>query len=341
MGKDFLIYDQLQGKKTDHIPFWFMRQAGRYLPEYKKVRASSKDFLDLCYSPEKACEVTLQPIRRYGMDAAIIFSDILVVPDALGVNVTFEENHGPRLVPVKNHTELSFSGFEEKLHPVYEAIKKTCAELPSETALFGFCGSPWTLACYMIEGGGSKDFSRARSFAITHQKIFSDIIDILTEAVSKHLIAQVNAGADILQLFDSWAGIATEKMFDDYITKPTKKIVDNVKKACPKKPLIGFARNAGHNIFSYAKTTGLDGVSLDMNTPLSVASELQKYTLVQGNLDPLLLAYDIDEAITQTKIILQATAPGKIIFNLGHGIIPQTPPDNVARLCDVIREFRL
>lgn len=323
------------------VPFWFMRQAGRYLPEYRSVRKEFSNFLEFCYNPQAAMEVTLQPVRRYSMSAAIIFSDILVIPDALGVKVRFAEGHGPILEPVTDLQMLSNDGFLEKLSPVYEAIKNTRDALAPEKALIGFCGLPWTLACYMVEGKGGRDFSGVRMAAYTRKDFFAGIIDILTEAVTAHSLAQIEAGADVIKLFDSWAGVLSEQEFYDYSIVPTKKIVAGIKAKYPKVPVIGFPRMAGSKVEKYAKLTGLDAVSFDGSVSLEFAgSNIAPYSILQGNLDNILLAYDREGAVSQTKKILDNFSGTPFIFNLAHGVIPQTPPENVAAVCDVIRNYK-
>jgi uroporphyrinogen decarboxylase len=324
-------------------PFWLMRQAGRYLPEYKELRKKAKNFLDFCYTPDKACEVTLQPIRRFNMDAAIIFSDILVIPHALGADVRFEEGKGPILKPVQNSKDLellSRQNFASHLSPVYEALRLTRKALPAETTLIGFAGAPWTLACYMIEGKGSRDFQLPRTMIYKDPAFFIKLVDMLTDAVSSHAIAQIEAGAEVIQIFDSWAGVLSEKQFSDWSIVPTKKIVSAIKKAYPSIPVIGFPRMSGSKITDYVKQTGVDAVSIDGSVTLSWAKEhLQPHTVVQGNLDQLLLAYDKNAMLEEAKRILSIFGDKRFIFNLGHGVIPETPPDNVLALSELIRSY--
>lgn len=320
------------------IPFWFMRQAGRYLPEYRAVRKNFTDFLEFCYKPEAACEVTIQPIRRYGMSAAIIFSDILVIPHALGVDVRFAEGHGPILEPVTDIAGLSKERFAETLEPVYEAIKLTRRELSAETALIGFCGLPWTLACYMLEGRGSRDFQKVRQAAFSRKEFFGKLLDMLTGSVISHSLEQIKAGAQAIQLFDSWAGVLSEQEFRDYSIIPSKKITSAIKEKYPQVPVIGFPRMAGSKIIDYAKLSGADAVSFDGSISLAVAkNELGKYAVAQGNLDPVLLAEDKNKACTQAKKILETLGDKAFIFNLAHGILPHTPTDNVSAICDIIK----
>ncbi len=293
----------LKGEKG-LAPFWFMRQAGRYLPEYREIRSKEKDFLKLCYNPKLAAEITLQPIRRFGMDAAIIFSDILVIPDALGMKVWFEENSGPKLATLraqKDIESLSMRHFSQTLSPVYEAISGVEKSLPGGTAIIGFSGSPWTLACYMLDPRTAKDFAQARAFARENKKSFSSIMDILVEAIIIHLSAQVNAGADVVQLFDSWAGVLSPDEFRDYVIAPTKRIVSGFKQKHPGIPVIGFPRGARKLARDYALQTGVDAVSVDGSEPLGwISVNLLQQVAVQGNLDNELLAKDKDEAVEQT-----------------------------------------
>lgn len=322
------------GKKA----FWFMRQAGRYLPEYREVRKNFSNFLEFCYTPEAACEVTLQPITRFGMSAAIIFSDILVIPDALGIDVKFSEGYGPILKPVSDISELSKSNFSEKLAPVYEAISITRKELAKDKALIGFCGLPWTLACYMVEGKGSRDFSSVRQTAFRKKDFFAELIEILTDAVIDHSIAQIKAGAQAIQLFDSWAGVLSEQEFYDYSIIPSKKITSEIKEKYPNVPVIGFPRLAGSKMLDYAKLTGVDSVSFDGSVSLDFTkNELQKQVIVQGNLDSVLIAEDRNEALKQTKKIIETLGDKSFVFNLAHGILPHTPVDNVKAVCDIIQ----
>jgi|CXWL01.1.fsa_nt_gi uroporphyrinogen decarboxylase len=327
---------------VEKIPFWFMRQAGRYLPEYRSVRKNFSNFLEFCYTPEVACEVTLQPITRYGMSAAIIFSDILVIPDALGVDVKFAEGHGPILKPVSDISQLSKNNFNETLQPVYEAIKLTRKSLSSDTALIGFCGLPWTLACYMIEGKGSRDFSSVRQTAFRKKEFFTGLIDILTESVIEHSLEQIKAGAQAIQLFDSWAGVLSEQEFFNYSIIPSKKITSAIKEKYPNVPVIGFPRLAGSKTIDYAKNTGVDAVSFDGSISLNVAkNELQKLVIPQGNLDSVLLAEDKNEACLQTKKIISELGDKPFVFNLAHGILPNTPTDNVSAICDIIKNHSI
>lgn len=329
-----------KGEKTDRVPFWFMRQAGRYLPEYRELRARQKDFMAFCYSPDMASEATLQPIRRFGMDGAIIFSDILVVPHALGIEVRFEEGVGPRLSPVRDKKALaglSDSGIEKKLSPVYDALRKVRKALPGETALIGFAGAPWTLACYVIEGASSDRFERVRETAQSDPEFFERLISLLTGAVIRHVNAQIEAGAEIIQIFDSWAGIANEELYPRFVLKPAAAIIKAVKAKYPDVPIIAFPRQSGVRFSDYASETGADVVSVDASVTLGwVRKFLQPHAIVQGALDPVLLAADGEAALTQAANILRVLDK-PFVFNLGHGILPHTPPENMQALCEFLK----
>ena len=337
-SNDFLSV--FQNNHSKNIVFWFMRQAGRYLPEYRRIRKNFTNFLEFCYTPEAACEVTIQPITRYDMSAAIIFSDILVIPDALGVDVGFSEGNGPTLSKITSISQLSSGNFLQKLQPVYEAISLTRKELQQNKVLIGFCGLPWTLACYMIEGKGGRDFQYARQVALTKKDFFASLIELLTESVISHSLEQIKAGAQAIQLFDSWAGVLSEQEFLDYSIIPSKKIVSTIKEKYPDVPIIGFPRLSGSKIIDYAKNSGVDAVSFDGSISLSVArNELQKYVVPQGNLDSVLLAEDRNQAVLQTKKIIETLGDKQFIFNLAHGILQHTPVDNVSAICDEIMTY--
>ena len=339
-----IFLDVLSGKPEKKIPFWFMRQAGRYLPEYRALRSKAKDFLHFCYSPDMATEATLQPITRFGMSAAIIFSDILVIPHALGMEVRFEEGKGPLLTPLENETmlaKLSLKHLEEKLSPVYQAITQTKNALPKETALIGFCGAPWTLASYAVEGKGSRDFQTVRTAALRQPEFFSKLISLFTGAVIEHASHQIKAGAQVIQLFDSWAGALSAQEFDNWVIAPTKNIVSTLKKLHPEIPVIGFPRLAGTRYISYARETGVNAVSVDATVPPNwIAQNLQSQVIVQGNLDNLLLAEDKNAMLAQAKDIIVTLGERPFIFNLGHGVLPHTPVENVQALVDLIKAVR-
>lgn len=333
------IVDVLNGNTVFPPPIWLMRQAGRYLPEYRETRAKAGSFLDLCYSPEHAVEVTLQPIRRYGFDAAILFSDILVIPDALKRQVRFDEGHGPRMQPlsVDDIPSLSPMPVMEHLEPVIETVRRLRRELPSETALLGFCGAPWTVATYMIAGHGTPDQAPTRLFAYREPKAFAALLDILAEKSAEYLIAQIDAGADAVQIFDSWAGVLGEPEFAAYAVKPVRRIVDLVRAQRPNARIIAFAKGAGMLLKDYRKGTDADAIGLDWTVPLSFAADLQKDGPVQGNLDPQRVVAGGEALRDGVHGILQALGNGPLIFNLGHGITPQADPANVAELVNRVR----
>ncbi len=329
------------GEAISPPPIWLMRQAGRYLPEYRATRKEAGSFLDLCYNPKLAAEVTLQPIRRYGFDASILFSDILVVPDALGQHVTFAEGEGPRLDPIRavdGLTRLSLSNTNEKFERVWETVTRLRQDLPRQTALIGFCGAPWTVATYMVEGRGSSDQAQARGWAYRDPAGFSRLIDILTEASIAYLIGQIKAGADVIQIFDSWAGSLAENQFEQWVMLPTARIVNVLKSQYPHVPVIGFPRGAAAMLRHFVEGTGVDGVSCDTSCPLGVMRAVSAgNTVVQGNLDPLLLVAGGDALDRRADEILDAMAGRPFVFNLGHGIVPETPPEHVAQLVARVR----
>jgi uroporphyrinogen decarboxylase len=339
--KPFL--DALAGKARQRPPFWLMRQAGRYLPEYRAVRAQAGSFLDLCYNPELATEVTLQPLRRYRMDAAILFSDILVVPHALGQALTFQEGEGPKLDPVRSAAELGRlkrEPFHERLQPVYEAVRRIRAAIPDDTALIGFAGAPWTVACYMVEGGGSKEYAQVKSWAYRDPAGFGALIDLLVEVTADYLAAQVDAGAEAVQLFDSWAGVLPPGPFRRWVVEPTRRIVAAFKARHPAVPIIGFPRGAGLHYEDYVGESGVDAVGLDTTVPpVWAARTLQPRLPVQGNLDPIHLVTGGEAMRDAALEILEVFGGRPFIFNLGHGVVPQTPPEHVAELAHLLRAW--
>jgi uroporphyrinogen decarboxylase len=331
----------LAGERLDCPPIWLMRQAGRYLPEYREIRRGIPSFLDLCYTPDLAVEVTLQPIRRYAFDAAILFSDILVIPDALGQKVSFHEGKGPVLDPVRSLADLARlrpEGIHEKLSPVYETVRRLAKALPPEVALIGFAGAPWTVATYMVEGGTSRSFENVQLWAYRDPGGFAKLIDCLVEATIEYLSAQIAAGAEIVQLFDSWAGILPEPAFRRWVVAPTLRIVTALQRRHPGVPIIGFPRGAGFQYAEYFAATGVAALGLDTTVPLDVARNgLQNFGPVQGNLDPLLLVAGGAPMAAAVAAIMTALSGGAFIFNLGHGIVPQTPPEHVAELVALVR----
>jgi len=331
----------LAGETLSPPPFWLMRQAGRYLPEYRKLRAGCNGFLDLCYTPEKATEVTLQPLRRYNFDAAILFSDILVIPDALGQSVAFKEGEGPKLNPIRDAAGLAILSkdkLQSHLAPVFETVSRLSKAIPETTALIGFAGSPWTVATYMVEGAGSKEFVETKKLAYGQPIVFKALIDLLVDATGDYLISQIDHGAEVIQLFDSWAGVLPEEEFSKWVIEPTAKLVARIKAERPGIPVIGFPRGAGALLLPFVEQTGVDAVSLDTSVPLEwAAKHIQPKVTVQGNLDPVMLIAGgeaMDHAIDH---ILKTLGKGPFIFNLGHGILPSTPPENVAHLADRVK----
>lgn len=333
----------LNGKIQSPAPIWFMRQAGRYLPEYRKIRQKIGGFLDLCYHPDLATEVTLQPIRRFDLDAAIIFSDILVTPHALGRRLWFVEGEGPRLEPLVLKSEVAAMEKEipnvtSFLQPVLKAISQVRAELPKSKSLIGFVGAPWTMACYMIDGKGGKDFPKTRKLAYQDPIFMDELLDILARAATEFLMAQIKAGADVVQIFDSWASLLDEQAFHRFVIKPTKQITNELQKRAINAPIIGFPRGSGLLARDYAKLSGVNGLSLDISHPLKFAQlRLQSLLPVQGNLDPYRLLGDIDQCFQASQKILDHFGQAPFIFNLGHGIDLQTDPDRVLHLVDYVR----
>lgn len=322
-------------------PVWVMRQAGRYLPEYLETRSQAGSFLNLCYNPKLASEVTLQPIRRFDFDAAIIFSDILVIPDALGVKVDFVKNEGPKLgdFELKN---LKTKNIAAHLAPVFEALELTRSKLDKEKALIGFSGAPWTMACYMIEKGGSKNFENVRRFAVENEAEFSQLIDILTESVIEYLSLQIKAGVDVVKIFDSWAGVLPPSELNKWIFEPAKKIIQTIKKNHPQIPLIYFPRGIGANYADFARDVAPHGLAIDQTVEKNWAKEnLQQKNsqVIQGNLDNILLAFGKKSEIEkEVMAILETFGDHPFIFNLGHGILPQTPIENLELVLKTIRK---
>lgn len=320
-------------------PIWLMRQAGRYLPEYRATRETAGGFLDLCYNPALAEEVTLQPIRRYGFDASILFADILLIPQALGQKLWFETGEGPRLTPIMDASTLDGSDIMATLAPVIETVGRLSKSLPAETTLIGFAGAPWTVATYMVAGRGTPDQAPARELAERQPEAFQAIIDVLVEATIEYLHAQVSAGAEVVQLFESWAGSLTGAAFERWCIEPVAKIVQGLRGRGVSVPIIGFPRAADHDMADYVARTACQILGLDTFADRkSLAANLPKEIILQGNLDPLTLVEGgakLDAAIDE---ILQDFEGRRFVFNLGHGIVPQTPPEHVAQLVNRIRK---
>ena len=333
----------LRGGRRQPPPLWLMRQAGRYLPEYRALRAKAGSFLDLCYDPALAAEASLQPLKRFDLDGVILFSDILVVAEALSVKLWFEEGEGPRLEPVREGESLPvFDEGRQKRHltPVYEAMERVVASAPAEATVLGFAGAPWTLATYMVGGGRSRDFLAVKGWAYREPASFAQLIGTLEEAVAAHLIAQLDAGADAVQIFDSWAGALPESEFRRWCIEPVAKIVGAVKAAHPAAPVIGYPRGAGIAYERFAGETGVDAVSVDSTVPPGWAAErLQPRCTVQGNLDPAALLAGGEALQRAASAILDALGHGPFVFNLGEGVVPQTPPEHVAALSDIVRAW--
>ncbi len=334
----------LKGDPTKPPPLWYMRQAGRYLPEYREIRQNARSFLDLCYSPALAARITLQPIERFDLDAAILFSDILVIPHALGVSVTFEEGEGPRLTPIRDGQGvmgLKPDHVLERLAPVLETVATCRGQLAGSKALIGFAGAPWTVATYMVEGGSSRDFTEAKSWAYRDPETFSQLIDIISKSTADYLVAQIKAGADAVQIFDSWAGVLPADQFLRWVIEPTRWIVERVRASCPGIPIIGFPRGAGVLYERYVDETAVDCVSLDSMVPLDWAAKalLPRCTL-QGNLDPVALLSGGKAMRDSADAILRAFTNGAHVFNLGHGIMQRTPPEHVQELTNFVRAWR-
>jgi uroporphyrinogen decarboxylase len=338
------LSEVLSGRRQKVPPVWMMRQAGRYLPEYRELRARAGGFLDLCFTPEYAAEVTLQPIRRFSFDAAIIFSDILVIPFALGRSVRFEVGEGPRLDPLDTPEQVKTLALQAdfgKLEPVYEALRRVRRELDPKVALIGFCGAPWTVATYMVAGQGTPDQAPARIMAYRHADAFAKIIDVLVENSIRYLLGQLKAGADVLQIFDTWAGVLPPREFARWSIEPTRRIVEGVRAEVPDAKIIGFPRGAGALLPDYVEATGVDAVSIDWAaSPSLIRERVQNRVAIQGNLDPLALIAGGKALDSAVDDVLANYAGGRLIFNLGHGIQPETPIAHVEQMLKRVRAFR-
>jgi len=333
----------LAGERLDPPPVWFMRQAGRYLPEYRMVRAKVRDFLELCYTPDLAAEVTLQPLRRYRLDAAILFSDILVVPHALGVAVRFVEGEGPRveaLAPGRPLPAFEPDAFDRHLAPVYETVERVRAALPGDVALIGFAGAPWTLAAYLLEGAASRDFARARTLAFAAPGFVRELVELLTAAVTRFLARQIEHGANVVKLFDSWAGVLPEPLARELVIEPARCIAAELSRRFPRVPLIGFPRGLGALYPAYVAVVRPAGVALDTTVPLAFARERlagARGPALQGNLDPAALVAGGEALDREVVRIVEALRGVPHVFNLGHGILPATPPEHVERALRVLQ----
>ena len=336
---DKLLLSVLSGKKPEKTPIWLMRQAGRYLPEYRALRAEKGGFLDLATDPDAAAEITLQPIRRFGFDGAILFSDILIVPWALGQDLRFEAGEGPRLSPPLVDAALaSLERVPARLEPVYRTVEKVAASLPAETTFLGFAGSPWTVATYMVAGRGSKDQGETRRKAYADPAAFGEIVDAVAAMTVDYLSTQIAAGVDAVQLFDSWAGSLSPAQFERWVIAPTAAIVAQLKARHPGVPVIGFPKGAGGKLPAYARETGVDALGLDETVdPAWAAKVLPEALPVQGNLDPLALIAGGEALASAVERILLSFANRPHVFNLGHGILPDTPIPHVEQLIRLVR----
>lgn len=337
-----LLLDTLRGMNAPQRPVWLMRQAGRYLPEYRALRAEKGGFLALVYDTEAAAEITMQPLRRYGMDGAILFSDILIVPYAMGQDLEFLAGEGPHLSPRLVDTALSsLHAVPERLSPIYDTVKAVKAMLPADKTMLGFAGSPWTVATYMVAGEGSRDHHLARAMAYRDPQAFQAIIDAITEVTIEYLIGQIVAGAEAVQLFDSWAGSLAPAEFERWVIAPNARIVAALRQRYPQVPVIGFPKGAGEKLPTYARETGVNAIGIDETIdPVWAAASLPEGLPVQGNLDPLLLIAGGAELERQATRILEAFKDRPHVFNLGHGIDQTTPLEHVGELLSLVRGWR-
>lgn len=334
-------------EKYSTPPIWFMRQAGRYLPEYRNIRSKEGNFLNLCYNPKLASEITLQPIKRFGFDGAILFSDILVIPDALGIKTEFIKNFGPKLQNISTEQDLDklkLNNIKNHLNPVFEAIDIIKSTKPKKTNLIGFSGSPWTIATYIIEGGSSKNFEKTRSIAIQNEIFFQKLIDILIDSIIEYLSYQIEAGVEIIQLFDSWSGILPESQFEKWVLNANKKIIDNVKNKYPEIPIILFTKGAGILNENICKNINFDCLAIDQNLPKNWVKEniQNKYNkIIQGNLDNILLCYGSKDDIKKEVLsILSNFNEKEFVFNLGHGVLKETPIKNIELVLNIINNYK-
>ena len=342
MANDKLILRALAGETLDTPPIWMMRQAGRYLPEYKATRAEAGDFLSLCYNSDLATEVTLQPIRRYGFDAAILFADILLIPDALGADLWFVTGEGPRLSTITQQADFDklkpADAIHDHLAPIYGTVAKLAAELPKETTLIGFAGAPWTVATYMIAGRGTPDQAPAHALKAANRPLFQAVMERIEAATVEYLSAQIEAGAEVVKLFDSWAGSLKGADFEEFALEPAKRIIAELKARHPGIPVIAFPREAGEKYVGFSKATGADCVALDNSVDAEwAAAHVQVDGCVQGNLKSSHMVTGGQDLIDETSAICRAFSKGPHIFNLGHGITPDADPENVQLMIDTVR----
>ena len=336
------LLDVVQSRGSNRRPIWFMRQAGRYLPEYREVRAQAGSFLDLCYNPELAAEVTLQPLRRFDLDAAILFADILLIPQAMGCELGFFENEGPRLSTIRSTRDLrslNIDNITTNLSPIAETIRLVKAQLDGHVSLIGFCGAPWTVASYMIEGGGSDERIISRTAAFENAVWFQELMQLVVDASIEYLVMQVHAGADVLQIFDSWAGDLSASQWEKLVFQPIRGIVQGVRDQCGDIPFIGFARGIGQGQKAFHEYSSVNAVGLEQGIPVSLMRELSDKVIVQGNIDPLALSIGGDILVSEAKSLVTVLAPERHILNLGHGVRQETPPENIKMLVDFVRDF--
>ncbi|GGD59910.1 uroporphyrinogen decarboxylase [Croceicoccus mobilis] len=336
------LFDTLKGSNLAERPVWLMRQAGRYLPEYRELRAEKGGFLALVYDSEAAAEITMQPLRRFGFDGAILFSDILIVPYAMGQDLEFLAGEGPKLSPrLADHALKALEGVPERLSPIYRTVELVKAQLAPEQTMLGFAGAPWTVATYMVNGEGSRDQHDTRAMAYSDPAAFGAIIDAISDVTIEYLIGQIEAGAEAVQIFDSWAGSLSPHEFERWVIAPTAKIVSAVRAKCPGTPIIGFPKGAGEKLVAYARETRVDAVGVDETVDIAwAARELPENMPLQGNLDPLLLLAGGEALKIRAKFILDACAHRPHVFNLGHGIGQHTPIAHVEALLEVVRGWR-
>lgn len=330
-------------KQNSQTPIWIMRQAGRYLPEYRKVRESFPDFIEFCLTPEAACEVTIQPLKRFDLDAAILFSDILIIPYALGLNVKFKKDHGPIVEQIKNEDDLKKLSLNRE---VFKKVGKSVSLIKNELdksyinkTLIGFAGAPWTVATYIIEGGGSKEFLDTKMFSLTHEKTFDKLIEIITDATIEYLSFQIEAGAEVVKIFDSWSGVLNLRQFKKYVVYPTQKIVRSLNIKFPNIKIIGFPRRAGFYLNDFANDVPVNGIAIDQFTPMDWALKNCNGKILQGNMDNFTMLGNKKEITNEVKNIFEKVGNKHFIFNLGHGILPQTPIDNMHHLVEQVRKY--
>ena len=338
-----LLIKTLNNKKPTRPPFWFMRQAGRYLPEYRALREKADGFMKLCLNSKLSCEVTLQPVSRFNPDAAILFSDILIVPYGLGVGVDFIEGKGPILDAVNDKSDLvrlNYQVNKNRIESTYDTVRLCREKLSADKVLIGFAGSPWTVATYMVEGGSSKNYVKVKSWAYKDRASFSALINIIVDATIQHLVAQIESGAEVIKLFDSWAGVLSPKEFYEWVILPTKEICEQIKAKHPLVKIIGFPRGAGPNYIDYVNKTKIDAVATDTSVcPYWAAKSFDEEVIIQGNLDPVSLIVGGDAMLREASSIIKAMESRPHIFNLGHGVLPETPPENVERLAAYIHSI--